>query len=56
MKMTISGDLERCFNVGKCGCWIEGLPINPLKPNDAYRGRTALLTSKISFYIFIQPI
>jgi len=29
---------------------------NPLKPNDAYRGRTAPLTSKIAFYIFIQPI
>ena len=29
---------------------------NPLKPNDAYTGRTALLTSKIAFYIFIQPI
>jgi hypothetical protein len=29
---------------------------NPLKPNDAYRGRTAPLTSKITFYIFIQPI
>ena len=30
--------------------------INPLKPNDAYSGRTAPLTSKITFYIFIQPI
>jgi len=29
---------------------------NPLKPNEAYRGRTAPLTSKIAFYIFIQPI
>ena len=28
--------------------------INPLKPNDAYMGRTAPLTSKIAFYIFIQ--
>ena len=27
--------------------------INPLKPNDAYRGRTAPLTSKIAFCIFI---
>jgi len=35
----------------KCG------PVfNPLKPNDAYRGRTAPLTSKIAFYVFIQPI
>jgi len=29
---------------------------NPLKPNDAYRDRTAPLTPKIAFYIFIQPI
>ena len=25
-------------------------------PNEAYRGRTAPLTSKVAFYIFIQPI
>ena len=30
--------------------------LNPLKPNDAYRGRTAPLTSKIAFFILIQPI
>ena len=30
--------------------------INPLKPNDAYRRRTAPLTSKVAFYIFIQQI
>jgi len=30
--------------------------LNPLKPNDPYRGRTAPLTSKVSFYIFIQQI
>jgi len=29
---------------------------NPLKPNDAYRHRTAPLTSKVAFYIFIQQI
>jgi len=29
---------------------------NPLMPNDPYRGRTATLTSKVSFYIFIQQI
>jgi len=28
--------------------------INPLTPNDDYSGRTAPLTSKVSFYIFIQ--
>ena len=30
--------------------------INPLTPNDPYSGRTALLTSKVTFYIFIQQI
>jgi hypothetical protein len=30
--------------------------INPLAPNDFYRGRTAPLTSKVAFYIFIQQI
>ena len=30
--------------------------LNPLKPNDAYRRRTAPLTSKVAFYIFIQQI
>jgi len=29
---------------------------NPLTPNDNYRGRTAPLTSKVAFYIFIQQI
>jgi len=28
----------------------------PLTPNDHYRGRTAPLTSKVAFYIFIQQI
>jgi len=30
--------------------------INPLTPNDDYSGRTALLTSKVAFYVFIQQI
>ena len=30
--------------------------ITPLTPNDPYRGRTAPLTSKVAFYIFIQQI
>jgi hypothetical protein len=30
--------------------------INPLKPNDTYEGRTAPLTSKVTFYVFIQQI
>ena len=29
---------------------------NPLMPNVNYSGRTALLTSKVAFYIFIQQI
>ena len=29
---------------------------NPRTPNDPYRGRTAPLTSKVAFYIFIQQI
>jgi len=30
--------------------------LHPLTPNDPYRGRTAPLTSKVAFYIFIQQI
>jgi len=30
--------------------------INLLTPNVYYSGRTALLTSKVAFYIFIQQI
>jgi len=30
--------------------------INLLMPNVNYSGRTALLTSKVAFYIFIQQI
>ena len=29
---------------------------NPLMPKDPYRRRTAMLTSKVAFYIFIQQI
>jgi len=29
---------------------------NSMTPNDYYRGRTAPLTSKVAFYIFIQQI
>jgi len=32
------------------------LDINRLTPNDSYRGRTAPLTSKVAFCIFIQQI
>ena len=30
--------------------------LNPLTPNDPYRGRTSPLTSKVAFYIFTQQI
>jgi len=32
------------------------MTFNPLTPNDPCRGRTAPLTSKVAFYIFIQQI
>jgi hypothetical protein len=32
------------------------LGLNPLTPNDPYSGRTAPLTSKVAYYIFIQQI
>ena len=35
---------------------FETFRINPLTPNDSYSGRTAPLTSKFAFYIFIQQI
>jgi hypothetical protein len=37
-------------------CQENGVFINPLTPNDPHRGRTAPLTSKVAFYIFIQQI
>ena len=30
--------------------------VNPLTPDDPYRCRTAQLTSKVTFYIFIQQM
>ena len=36
--------------------FIVHAEVNPLTPNDTYRGRTAPLTSKVTFYIFIQQI
>jgi len=43
----------------RCRTWravVSLYSINPLTPNDPYSGRTALLTSKVAFYIFIQQI
>ena len=35
---------------------LRVLLVNPLTPNDPYRGRTAPLTAEVAFYIFIQQI
>jgi hypothetical protein len=35
---------------------INSWLLNPLTPNVPYRARTAPLTSKVAFYIFIQQI
>jgi len=43
------------MKVGQSSLDITGT-INPLTPNEPYRGRTAPLTSKVVFYIFIQQI
>ena len=40
----------------KCDCCSVNVRVNPLTPNDPYKGRTAPLTSKVAFYIFIQEI
>ena len=37
-------------------CKHSVLFFNPLTPKDPYSGRTASLTSKVAFYIFIQQI
>ena len=52
--LVISRNVENCLKVS--GYMFTNVPINPLTPNDPYRGRTAPLTSKVSFYIFIQQI
>jgi len=38
------------------GLLTVGRDLNPLTPKDYYSGRTAPLTSKVAFYIFIQRI
>ena len=40
----------------RCDMQAKKKQINPLTPNDPYSGRTAPLTSKVAFYIFIQQI
>jgi len=38
--------------------WVSSINfiLNHLTPNDPYRGRTAPLTSKVTFHVFIQQI
>ena len=45
---------ERSINILNLEVSIPN--INLLTPNDPYSGRTAPLTSKVAFYIFIQQI
>jgi len=44
--------IRTCY---RCANLCTGI-VNPLAPNDPYMGRTAPLTSKVAFYIFIQQI
>ena len=44
------------LNVGIAMCLDTYYDINLLTPNVNYSGRTATLTSKVAFYIFIQQI
>ena len=44
--MVTTGNVQHIYTVN----------INPLTPNDPYRDRPATLTSKVTFYIFIEQI
>ena len=48
---TCLGRFNTPWHVRTSYCYV-----NPLTPNEPYRGRTAPLTSKVTFYIFIQQI
>jgi len=59
LKHVIQGEVEGRIKVRESGerrrkQLLDG--VNPLTPNYPYRGRTAPLTSKVAFYIFIQQI
>ena len=47
--VEIAGEWNPCFVT-------RFIAVNPLKPNKPYRGRTAPLTSKVAYCIFIQQI
>jgi len=46
------------MNAGNRLTSVHGVsfPVSLLTPNDAYSGRTAPLTSKFAFFVFIQQI
>ena len=48
--------LSACIVISAAKSKTRANYINPLTPNDPYKGRTAPLTSKVAFYIFIQQI
>jgi hypothetical protein len=49
--------LEETKDINSLEVWrVSETDLNPLTPNDPYRGRTAPLTSKVAFYTFIQQI
>jgi hypothetical protein len=61
---AVCGVLYRSVRVGTGGLWSHGCGrgvcsggswcrFNSLTPNDPYRGRTAPLTSKVAFYIYL---
>jgi hypothetical protein len=51
----VSHVLMHVFKINFTCSDVEG-NISPLTPNDRYSGRTAPLTSKAAFHIFIQQI
>jgi len=57
MNAGLGSQFSSVAKSGTLNCMLsESVFINPLTPNDPYRGRTATLTSKVAFYIFIQQI
>jgi hypothetical protein len=50
--INVCEDLDvRALKEDPIHCYEDN--INPLTPNDPYRGRAAPLTSKVAFYVFI---
>jgi len=55
---TSNQRFQKEANIRTCGVTeqVRNNVFNPLTPNVNYSGRTAPLTSKVAFYIFIQQI